>query len=386
MGRTTVIIGGGAIGSATAYFLASMQRAQDRVIVIERDPSYQHASSSLSASSIRQQFSTPLSVQLSQFGYEFMAACFQDGRAGGAVGLESRGYLFLADPALEAHLRTRTAKVRAMGGHLAEMNQQQLQAHYPWMQCDDLSYGVIGTRYEGWFDGYRLQQLFRCQARALGVQYLSLEAVGFDLRGGRVLRVQLSDGSSLKADAVVNCAGPWSASIATMAGLEIPVRARRRTVFIVSCPQQFAHFPILIDPSGVFIRPEQEQFLCIVSPPPAQDFDHLPLEPDLGLFESHIWPVLAARVPAFEALRVERAWAGYYEYNTADQNGLVGQMGPENFFLATGFSGHGLQHSAGVGRGMAELLHYGHYKSLDLSLLSPDRIAKQEWIVEEAVY
>jgi FAD-dependent oxidoreductase domain-containing protein 1 len=123
-----------------------------------------------------------------------------------------------------------------------------------------------------------------------------------------------------------------------------------------------------------------------VVPPEDRDADDLPLDPDFTLFEDTAWPTLAERIPAFEALRVERTWAGYYEFNTVDHNGLVGQVGPDNFYLATGFSGHGLMHSAGVGRGMAELLTHGGFRSIDLNPLSPRRLETGEHIVEDAVY
>ena len=142
-----------------------------------------------------------------------------------------------------------------------------------------------------------------------------------------------------------------------------------------------------MEQTGIFVRPEQQHFLCVLSPSAAEDHDDLPLDPDFPLFEEHIWPTLAERIPAFEA-SPPGAVRGrvYYEYNTADHNGLVGQIGPDNFYVATGFSGHGLMHSAGVGRGMAEILTHGSYQTLDLSPLSPSRLQTGQLIVEDAVY
>lgn len=387
MSQHTIIIGGGGIGSATACFLSTMAATGDRITVIERDPSYQAASSSLSASSIRQQFSTPVSVQLSQFGWEFMHACTDEaGVPGGAVGLNSRGYLFLGREDQAASLRDRADQNRALKVSLAEFTPQELAARYPWMRCDDIAYAAMGAAGEGWFDGYMLQQLYRGRARVRGVQYLQGNVVRLETRGGRVIAAVLDDGSRIEGDQFVNAGGPWSAAVARTLGVEIPVRARRRTIFVVSCPTPIADFPILIDTTGIFVRPEQHHFLCAVAPDAADDHDDLPLDPDFSLFEERIWPTLAERIPAFEALRVERAWAGYYEFNTVDHNGLVGQIGPDNFILATGFSGHGLMHSAGVGRGVAELLTHGAYQTLDLSPLSPRRLETGQLIVEDAVY
>jgi len=393
MRQHTLIVGGGAIGSASAYFLSGLAGEHERITVIERDPSYQYASSSLSAASIRQQFSTPLSVQLSSVGHAFMRDCVDEhGKPGGAVGLHESGYLFLGRADQAAALRARTRLARGYGAVIDELSPEQLAARYPWLVCDDIDYACIGVAGEGWFDGYMLQQWYRRHARSQGVQYVQGEVTGFVLNGSRIVAAQLADGTQIACDRVVNAAGAWSARLAASVGLDIPVRARRRTVFMVSCPpaaqRTLTGFPVLVDCSGVYVRPEQQHFLCVLSPPPEADFDDLPLDPDFSLFENHIWPTLAERIPAFEALRVERAWAGYYEFNTADHNGLVGVAadGPANFILATGFSGHGLMQSAGVGRGVAELLTYGAYRTLDLSPLSPQRLQTGALIVEEAVY
>jgi len=394
MPEHTLIIGGGAIGSASAYFLSSMTGSHERITVIERDPSYQHASSSLSAASIRQQFSTPLSVHLSQFGYDFMRTCVDEaGVPGGAVGLHDAGYLFLGRAEQAPGLRRRTRIAREHGARIQEFAPADLTKHYPWLHSADLAYACLGIQGEGWFDGYMLQQWYRQHARAQGVQYVQGEVTGFVCQGTRIVAAQLADGASIPLTRVVNAAGAWSAKLAASVGGDIPVHARRRTAFLLSCPAEaqkaLTNFPILVDCSGVYLRPEQQHFLCVLSPRPEADVDDLPLEPDFALFEEQIWPTLAQRIPAMEALRIERAWAGYYEFNTVDHNGLVGTLGataPENFYLATGFSGHGLMQSAGVGRGIAELLTHGAYQTLDLAPLSPQRLQTGQLIVEEAVY
>jgi len=386
MSGRIVILGGGAIGSAVAYFLARIATANERITVIERDPTYRVASSSLSASSIRQQFSTPLNVKLSQFGYDFMRSCVAGDQLGGAVGLHECGYMFLARADQAGAMKLRTRLVREFGGKVEEFDARKLAERYRWLCCDGIAYAVMGLSGEGWFDGYMLQQWYRTRAQAGGVEYIRGDVIGLECTSTKVVSVQLAGGMSIPAERVVNACGPWSAAIARYAGIDLPVRARRRSLFVVSCPEALPGFPILVDTSGVFIRPELQHFLCALSPREERDYDDLPLEPDLELFEDQVWPALALRVPAFEALRVVRAWSGYYEFNVADQNGLVGQIGPENFYVATGFSGHGLMHSAGIGRGMAELLTYGEYRQLDLSPLSPQRVHTGRLIVEDAVY
>lgn len=377
-----VIVGGGALGSSIAMFLMQIDPSR-KVVVIEKDPTYTTASSALSTSSLRQQFSTPVSIALSQFGYQFMSS---NAEIASQVSLTPRGYLFLSQARREAELRERTALARAHGAKIREYDGADLARAFPWMQSDDLTYAAQGLEGEGWFDGYSLMQLYRTSARKAGAVYRQAEVVDLDALGDRVTAVVLKDGTRVAASQVVNAAGPWAGKLAALLGLEIPVKARRRTAFMVSCPQKFQDFPILMDITGIYVRPEQGDFILNLSPDPEDDHDDLPLDPDFSIFDEKMWPVLAERIPAFEALRVERAWAGYYEYNTFDQNGLVGRFGYENFYLATGFSGHGLMHSAGVGRGVAELLTRDKYQSIDLTSLSPDRFIQNKPIVEKGVY
>jgi glycine/D-amino acid oxidase-like deaminating enzyme len=198
--------------------------------------------------------------------------------------------------------------------------------------------------------------------------------------------VRLVDGTLIEADAVVIAAGTGTPALARTAGAELPVEARKRYVFTFACREKLAAFPLLIDPGGVYVRPEGELYICGASPaehaePAATDF-----EVDHGFFEDTVWPALAARVPAFEQIRPGRAWAGHYDFNTFDQNAIVGLLpGYDNLLVATGFSGHGLQQAPAVGRGLAERIVHGRYKTLDLSPLGAERIAAGQPLTEENV-
>ncbi|MGQ7932514.1 NAD(P)/FAD-dependent oxidoreductase [Paraburkholderia sp. D1E] len=387
MSERIVITGGGAMGCSIAYFL-SLQKTPGREIwVIEKDPTYRIASSSLSASSIRQQFSTPICIQLSQFGYDFFSSCEREkARYGAGVDLVDCGYLFVGNAQQESVLRRRSSLARSLGVELQEHSAEALQQRYPWMNVSDLTYAVEGLAGEGWFDGYSVMQWFRNRAREAGVHFATGEAAGYRTRGNRITHVDLTDGREISGDTFVNASGAWCAPLAKSVGVDLPVRPRRRSAFVVSCPKSIPDMPILIDTSGVYLRREQNHFLCIVSPSAERDLDNLPLDVQFCEFDEIIWPTLAERIPAFEALRVEHAWAGYYEYNILDQNGIVGQSGPDNSFVAAGFSGHGMMHSPGVGRAMAELLAFGEFRTLDLSPLSPARLTSGQLVIEEGVY
>jgi glycine/D-amino acid oxidase-like deaminating enzyme len=375
-----VIVGGGVIGSAIACFTLLDPAFGGRVTVIERDPSYTRASSALSASSIRQQFGTEVNIAIGLAGIAFLRAAGErlavDGEAP-QLGLVEPGYLYLAGTAEgAAMLRANHRLQRELGAQIALLDPSALRARFPWLAVDDLVVGAHGERGEGWFDGYQLMQAFRRKARSLGASYVAAEARDFAMRGDRIDGVVLDDGRRVDGDAFVNAAGPWAASVAGWAGIDLPVRARRRCVFAFTCPTPLPACPLVIDPGGLWFRPEgRDQFICGISPAGDDDPDDAPLVVDHALFDDALWPALAARVPAFEAVRVTGSWAGYYEMNTFDHNGIVG-LHPRvaNLVFANGFSGHGMQQSPAVGRGVAELLVHGGYRTLDLSALAFDRI------------
>ena len=383
------IIGGGAIGSAVAYFLLSNPAWKGRVTVIERDPSYKRASSALSASSIRQQFSTPENIRMSRFGFAFLTAIQTHLAVDGDpvdIGLRAGGYLYLATPEHEAVLRENHAIQREESAEIALLKPDELAAQFPWLALDGVALGSLGLKGEGWFDGYGLMQAFRRKARALGAEYLAAEAVGFERAGQKLAAVKLADGARIACGTVVNAAGPWARAVAAMAGVPLPVEARRRSVFVFDARRKLESCPLVIDTSDIWFRPEGEYFICGTSPPEAQDLPDLPLEPDHAQFDEVLWPALAARVPAFEAIKPVNAWAGYYEYNTFDQNAVLGPH-PEiaNLLFANGFSGHGIQQAPAAGRAIAELILHGRYTSLDLSIFGYARIAAGKPVVEKNV-
>ena len=389
MSSKIVVVGGGVIGSALAYFLRSAD-ASVQVTVLERDPSYACASSALSAASIRQQFSTPLSVQMSLYGIEFLRSIGErlavDGEAP-SIDLHEGGYLFLATPAGESILRENHALQTSLGAHIRYLPRAQLQTTFPWLNTEDLVAGTYGVSGEGWFDGYGLVQALRKKAQSLGARYLATDATGVRRDGRRVTHVVTASGDALECDAMVNAAGPWARRVAHMLGIELPVYARRRSIFNVSSPAKLERCPLLIDPTGVYFRPEGTTYICGTSPSADHDADDLPLdEVDHALFDDVIWPTLAHRVPQFEALRVEHAWSGYYEYNVFDQNAIIGYHPDiDNCVFANGFSGHGLQQGPATGRGVAELILQGRFVSLDLSPLGFERVLENRPVVERNV-
>jgi glycine/D-amino acid oxidase-like deaminating enzyme len=383
-----VIVGGGVIGSSIAYFLRALDSSVP-VTVIERDPSYAKSSSALSAASIRQQFSTPLSVRMSLFGIDFLRHIGEwlevDGEKP-SIDLHEGGYLFLATPARLATLRENHALQTSLGADISLLGRDALKARFPWLNVEDLAAGTFGDSGEGWFDGYGLVRALRKKAQSLGARYVAAEVTGLVREGRRITYAMTGSGERFACETLVNAAGPWARQLTAMMGIEIPIFARRRSIFNVSSSAVLASCPLTIDPTGVYFRPEGKTYLCGASPSPDNDPDDLPLEVDHSLFENVIWPTLAHRVPGFEALRVESCWSGYYEYNVFDQNAIIGYHPDiDNCVFANGYSGHGLQHGPATGRGVSELILNGRYASLDLSSLNWDRVLECRPIVEKNI-
>lgn len=386
MSDHVLIIGGGVMGSALAYWLTRLEPSRG-VTVVERDPSYEFASSALSAASIRQQFSTAVNIRISQASIAFLRQAadelgFDDERPD--IMLREEGYLYLADVQGAAQLRRIHGVQQAMGAEIALLDRTALAQAFRWLNTSDLSVGSLGLSGEGWFDGYALLTAFARKARKQGATYVKAEVCAMDIAGSRVTGVTLSDGSRIRCTHAVNAGGPWARRIAAMAGIELPVFARRRSVYVISCPAPMKPFPLLIDPSGFWIRPEGRRFIAGLAP--ADAADEAPLEADYGAFEARLWPLLAHRIPAFEEAKLERAWAGYFEMNSFDNNAILGAHSSlKNLLFMNGFSGHGMQQAPIVGRAVAELILHGRFESIDLSDLMFARIEENRPLHEANV-
>lgn len=385
-----VVVAGGAVtGSSAAYWLKAGAGRELKVLVVEKDPTYQLCATTRSAGSIRQQFSTPENIAISLFGIEFLRNVDDylgvDGEVP-ALGLKEAGYLFLASEAGKPVLARNHRLQLDMGADNILLTPDALQERYPWLNVEDLAAGCLGLSMEGWLDPQQLLQGFRRKARALGAEYRQDEVVGVERDGGRVTAVALKQGGRVACGALVNAAGLFGHEIAAMAGIDLPVRPKKRCVFVLDVREPLPKCPLVIDMTGAYVRPEGAYFICGIQPEEANDPDTRDTEVDHALFEERLWPILAHRIPALEAVKVVNAWAGHYDYNLFDQNAILGPH-PElaNFHFANGFSGHGLQQSPAVGRALAELLTEGRYVTLDLSRFGFERIAAGQPIIEENV-
>jgi glycine/D-amino acid oxidase-like deaminating enzyme len=381
-----VIIGGAAIGSAIAYFL-KRDGFRGRVAVVEKDPSYQWCATGRAVAGIRQQFSTLENIRLSQFGVGFFKGIKTEFGDDADVAFRERGYMVMATPEGRSILEANIALQRRLGADTELLDPDAIAQRFPWLSIEGLGAAGWGRSGEGWIDPASLVQILRKSAIARCVDYIADEATGIDIVGGRIGSVRLASGNRIATGTVICAAGWHSSKVARMAGLEIPVRPRKRNVFVVDCPTPLPGAGLMIDPSGLYFRPEGTTFLTGIAPPEDGDPDAEDFDIDHDQFEREIWPRLAERVPAMETLKVRNAWCCHYDVNTLDQNALLGSH-PElpSFLLACGFSGHGLQHSPGVGRAIAELIIHGAYRTIDVTRLGFARVQNNAPLREANVY
>lgn len=372
-----LIAGAGVMGASLAFWLTRLQ-PQLRVVLVERAPGFAQASSSLSASSIRQQFSSPVNIALSQFGIGFLRQADRWLGAGSqaALALHEAGYLYLATAAQAPALRALQAVQQAHGADIALLEPAALAQRFAWLHTGDLALGSLGLRGEGWFDGPALHQRLLQAARRQGAELWHDEVLALQWQGQgqrqTLQSVTLRERAPVSPGTFVNAAGAWAARLSPPGGPALPIEAARRSVFVLSCPEPLPDCPLLIDPSGFWLRPEG-RFL-ITGREPIEDTPDLPLEADWREMDETHWMRLAQRIPALEALRVERAWAGYYEMNRFDHNAFIGpHPAVRGYAVLAGFSGHGMQHAAGAGLALAEWLLHGQPRSLDVRALGLQR-------------
>lgn len=381
-----VIVGGAAVGSAAAYFLAANPDFGGSILVLEQDFSYQKCATTLSAASIRHQFSTPGNIRMSQFGTEFIRSIGEtlvvEGEAP-EVGFIEAGYLFLATAAGADVLQANHQVQTGLGADIALLSAQALATRFPWLHTDDIAAGTYGLSGEGWLDAYALLQAFRRKAISLGTTYRQARATRLAREARRIVAVELADGQRIACNTVINAAGTGAAALAQAAGIALPVQSRKRCVFHFTSPASLPDCPLVIDPSGAYFRPEGTGFICGIAPPEAEDPESFDFDVTHHLFDEVLWPTLAARVPQFEAARLQHAWAGHYDVNTLDHNVIVGaHPDVDNLLFANGFSGHGLQQSPAVGRALSELITHGTWRTLDLSAFGWQRVLDNRPLLE----
>jgi FAD-dependent oxidoreductase domain-containing protein 1 len=381
-----IIIGGGIMGSATAYYLMKKDRTL-KVAVVERDPTYERASTTLSAANIRIQFSLKENIQVSQYAFEALdrfeeEMAIDDERPN--IAFRREGNLFLVDEAGRSEAEKAFQLQKSLGCAVEWWSTQEIPEHYPLYDVSPFLGGTFGPQ-DGHLDAYAVLMGYKAKARSLGAAFVADEVTGILKTGRRVSGVELASGSAFISDFVVNCAGAWAAEVAKTAGVEIPVIPVKRQIFALDTkvkPQ--GPLPLTILPSGLYFRTETGK-LILLGKSMEDDPVGFSFTWDDKRFTELLWPELAEFVPAFDTLKIVRGWAGLYAVNTLDHNAILGEW-PElkGLYLANGFSGHGLQQGPAVGRYISELI-LGHEPALDLSAFSPVRILENKPLSEGGI-
>jgi glycine/D-amino acid oxidase-like deaminating enzyme len=382
-----LIIGGGVMGSSLAYHLAS-GGFSGRMGIFEKDPSYEKASTVLSVGGIRRQFSTEVNVRLSQYSLAFYQEFGERMEVNGVrpeIDFKPRGYLFLGSEKNWPILVRHQAFQKSLGVETRLLNIDETLGLIPDLNPEDL----VGSSYsagDGYMDPHSVLQGFVKKARSMGVEYLHQEVVEILRRGERLEGVKTKDGTTYFSSSIVNTAGPYAGEVGRMAGIEIPVVPVRRMVYLVKPPRLFDYdLPLVIDTSGVyFLHETGKQILTGRSrkeEPPGFNFQW-----ERSYFNETIWPSLAHRVPLFDEMKVLSGWAGLYEVNQWDSNGIIGEH-PEvrGFYMAVGFSGHGFQQAPAVGKALSEWIRLGRYETVDVRPLGYERILEGRKVLEEEV-
>ena len=389
-----IIVGGAIMGASTAWFLSKNEDFDGSVLVVERDPTYKNSSTMHTNSCMRQQFSAELNVRISQFAADFVNN-IQDYMDGDdlvpELSIQNFGYMYFANNEAFANILQENQKVQlSVGAATQLLSPDQIKQRYPFYNVDDILLGSINLIDEGYWDGTAVFDSWRRQSRKAGAEYVTNEVVAMtkSADGTKVESVTLRSGEVITCGKVLNTSGPRASRTAQMAGIDVPVEPRKRYSWIFAAEQPLSQdLPLTIDPSGVHVRENGGgTYQCGAHSDidPAVAYDDFIM--DFDVWENHVWPILATRIPQFEAIKIQSEWAGHYAYNTFDHNAIMGpHTEVENFFFLNGFSGHGLQQSPAMGRGTAEMLIYGEYRSLDLSSFNYSRIPDNVPIIEKAV-
>jgi glycine/D-amino acid oxidase-like deaminating enzyme len=378
-----VIVGGGIMGSSTAFYLMRND-AGLKVAVVEMDPTYTRASSALSLANTRIQFSLKQNIQISQYAFEFLER-FEEEMAVGEdkpnIAYRREGNLFLVDESGLDDAKQALDLQKNLGCRVEWWSPEKIKQHYPLYDLFGLAGGTFGPE-DGHLDAYAVLMGFKAKARSLGAEYINDEVIQLNSAGGRVTGVTLASGENLTSKFVVNCAGAWAAGVARTTGVELPVEPVKRQVFALDpAVKPDGPLPLTFLPSGLYFRTETgSQILLgksLEEDPVGFDFNW-----DDKRFTEVLWPELAEFVPAFDTLKLVRGWAGLYAVNTLDGNAILGEWPDlKGLFLANGFSGHGLQQGPAVGRYLSELI-IGIPPTLDLSIFHPERILENKPVIE----
>ena len=380
-----IIIGGGVIGSSVAYHLLK-EGFEGEIKVFEKDPLYEFASTPRSAGGIRQLFTTAINIQISRYSLKKYLTFPEDMAIDGEpaeIDFRQHGYFFLAKDENMQQLKAQQELQQKYGVPSELLPPNELKRIIPELTTEDLVGGLYCAE-DGYLDPYSVMQGYAKKAKQLGATYVHEAVNRITHESGKVTGVETEQGVFYQAPIVFNCAGGWAAEISEKSGFPIPVIPLKRQIiqFDIADPLQY-QLPLTVDPTGVYFRHEGDS---IITGDSEQVKPRIDFTWKRSFFLEQLWPILGHRIQNFEQAKIISGWAGLYAHNTEDQNAIVGEH-PEakGYFMACGFSGHGMQQAPAVGQCLAELLHHGRYETLDLTPLRFERFKERELLIEGAI-
>ncbi|MBS0223224.1 MAG: FAD-binding oxidoreductase [Proteobacteria bacterium] len=381
-----VVVGGGAIGMAVAYYLKSMS-AGCHVAVVERDSAYTLASTPRASGGVRRLFALPENIELSNFSipvYEQFPELMAVNGEKANISFRKGGYLFIVPTADVGNLKRNYETQKKLGVNVDFLEPDGLKKRFPSMTTGDLA-AAVHSLDDGWMDPYAALMAFRKKVRSLDVALIQDEVVSIEREGALVRGVTLTSGKKLKAANIVNAAGAWSPLVSQMVGQTIPVTPLRRFEHYFECEEQIEPLPYVKDVNRLAFRPEGKGYtggVPTLAEPRAYNF-----EVNHEYFDSVVWPALAHRFPQFEKTKCKNTMSGLYDQNDLDGNPIIGPWEGqcENFYLATGFSGHGLMHAPATGHAIAELILRRRFETLDLTRLGWKRVENNTPYPEQGI-
>jgi FAD-dependent oxidoreductase domain-containing protein 1 len=380
------IIGGGAIGLAIAYSMRTMEPSS-RVVVIERDPSYALASTPRASGGVRRLFALPENIDLSNHSIpvyqNFHRIMAVDGEEA-EIGFKKNGYLFIVPPKDVPTLARNFERQARHGVNVEWLEPNKLKERFPSMRVDDLG-AAVQSHDDGWLDPYAVLMAYRKKVKSLEVELIDDEVIAIQREGGLARAIDLKSGAKLKADYIVNAAGAWASQICAMVGMSVPITPLRRYEHFFECQERIEPLPYLKDVNRLAFRPEGAGYTGGV--PTLLEPRGYNFEVDHNYFDEVVWPALAHRFPQFEKTKCKTTMSGLYDQNDFDGNPIIGPWDGEceNFYIAAGFSGHGLMHAPACGVSIAERILKGRFETIDLGRLGWSRVPEAKPVPEQGI-
>ena len=380
-----IFAGGGIMGCAIAYNLLKRDSTL-RVLIVERDSTYEFSSTTRSDGNIRIQFDTEANIQISKYGMEVLETFHEEFATADftpAIDFRKQGNLYMATEKIYDLAREGVAKQQRLGCDVVWLERDEINDVYPLIELRDDILGATFGRNDGSMSPLAVLQGYRRKAIELGATFLEAKVATLLKDGNQMTGLRLANGDVYRSNIVFNVTGAWAPILAKTVGVDLPIDSLQRQVWSVETDAHFDEIlPMLLLPTGQFIFHEGGNHFVTGGSSPNDFVTYDDFNWSRARFEDEMWEGLVHYLPSFDRLKLVSGWAGLYAINTFDHNAILGEWpGVKGYYCANGFSGHGFQQSHAVGRYSAELI-LGQQHALDLSVFQASRILENRPIHE----